>query len=190
MEIKLQGLLEETPREEAYDYVTNVVMKQGYFLSDMELWQAYKSMSFKNPLSMEHFKILIQSMKDALKQGEPMKTEVKHSPTPFCKKHNSEHLASMCKTLFVPLKLMPGTYADNIHLKVVPADHNNSAYLMVGGKQKKEFAAFIVKAVNSHEALVEALKNIRELQSSKDYQHVKEAMVRNMVDNVLKLAGE
>ena len=51
-------------------------------------------------------------------------------------------------------------------------------------------AAFIVKAVNSHEALVSALKNIRDLQSSKDYQHVKEDMVRNMVDNALKAAGE
>jgi len=51
---------------EAYDFITNVCIRQGRFLDSKELYKAYQSMRFKMPLGEEAFNMLIDCMKESL----------------------------------------------------------------------------------------------------------------------------
>ena len=62
------------------------------------------------------------------------------------------------KHTVAPLKLLPGTYERDLYLKIVPCDHRQAAYFLIGGDNREANAEFIVKACNSHDELVKALK--------------------------------
>lgn len=54
----------------------------------------------------------------------------------------------------------PHTYNNGHELKIAPENRSSANYISVGGPHKEQFAALIVRAVNNHEALLQALKDL------------------------------